>query len=83
VLPDVFAIPFALSLSTTQFLNSSSIQGDLTVFTVVFVMGACLLVTGISYFINVSSAASGCSSHHRPANIIYIINIRIPTKLIV
>ena len=43
-------------------LNSSSIQGDLKVYTVIFLMGVCVL--GTSNFINVSSAASGCSSLH-------------------
>ena len=50
--------------SSIQFFNYSSIQGDLADFTVIFWMGTCLLVFGISSFINVSSAASGCSSLH-------------------
>ena len=50
------------------FFNSSSINGDLTVVTVLFLMGACLLVTGISNFINVHKKFSGClvAPHYTP-----------------
>ena len=43
-------------------------------FLVIVLMGACLLLTGISNFRNVSSATTGLLliTHHRPINILYI-----------
>jgi hypothetical protein len=60
VLTELLDIPFAPSLSTIQVYSiPSSILGALTVS---LLTGACLSIIGRSYFINVSSAASGCSS---------------------
>ena len=70
-------LPFASSLSTIYFLNSSSTHSDLTVFKVIFLMGACFLLNGISKVCLLLTA------HHGPSNILYINNIGIKTKRIV
>ena len=77
VQPDLFAIPFASSFSTIPFFYFSSFHWEFTAFTVIFLMGACLLVTGISNFINASSVWLLLITHHRDANVLYIINIGI------